>query len=179
MYHPGNAEMNQNCESKIFQNEPVGIALRMFRTYRVNVAEIRDETIRKEYEDTPAFHFFDPAGKPLFELSGRKVDSLSKFDSALDKVWRVSFKTRRDAYARGMKNVLDELDKLSGQQTIYDQDVARNAERPSPRKTRALEKDKAELEELAAEIEQMEKDLKDTVELREEYLPEDDEVADK
>lgn len=180
LYRPDQPDANDAIESTVMQNEQVGIALRMFRCYRVNVLDIQDERIRKEYEDTPSFHFFDPAGEELIRIDSRKADSLSTFDDVVEKVWRKSFKTRLRNFQREFTRMLDQLDKLDGQKQILEQDKARLAEKPNPRKARQLEQEEKELEKMAQEIEKQEEELFASIELRPDYLPADsDKVAEK
>lgn len=178
-YDPDQDEANQSLESKVFTDESLALSLRMFRRYRVNVREISDERIREEYGGTPSFHFFDPANAMLFTLAGKKVDSLSTFDAAVEKAWRSSFTTSRKDFARDMTKILDRLDKVEGRKTNLALQKARLAEKPNPRKERELAAEEQELAKAAEAIAKDEKSLFDGVALRAEYRLEKDEVAAK
>jgi hypothetical protein len=172
VYDPEDEKLNENCSNTIFQNEGIGLALKKFRTLRVDVKTITSERIREQYDRTPAFHFYDPKGELLGKVEGKASASLSKFSSLVNASWNRCFTVRLKDYQKQMTKILDRLDRYDGQKQILDRDLAKLAEKPNPRKKRQLEKEAAELEELAKEIAEDEQGVLTGVELREEYLSE-------
>ena len=181
VYRADDDRVNANCEANIFNNEGVGIAMKKFRTFRVNWHNIPTETLQEEYKNTPAFFFFDPSGKPVTKSQGKKVDSLSTFTKALDTTWRKSFDGKLRDYQKSMTKILDRLDRVEGRQQVLEQSRARLAAKPNPRKQRALDKEDAELREILEKIEKDENALITSVAVRSEHLPAKDgeEVARK
>jgi uncharacterized protein YxjI len=179
VYRPEDEQVNENISSNILENEGVGIAMKKFRTYRVNWHDMPTESLKEEYRHTPAFFFFDPAGEKILQIDGKKVDSLSTFSKALNATWRKSFGSSLRSYQKSMTKILDRLDRVDGQKQVLEQNKARLAEKPNPRKQRALEKEEAELEEQMAEIAKDEQKLLASVEVRSEFLEKDDEEVAK
>ena len=181
VYRADDDRVNANCEANIFNNEGVGIAMKKFRTFRVNWHNIPTETLQEEYKNTPAFFFFDPSGKLVTKSQGKKVDSLSTFTKALDTTWRKSFDGKLRDYQKSMTKILDRFDRVEGRQQVLEQSRARLAAKPNPRKQRALDKEDAELREILEKIEKDENALITSVAVRSEHLPAKDgeEVARK
>ena len=180
LYTPADEKALTALNSTVFQNERVGIAMKKFRCLRVNVEEIDNREIREEYLRTaPSFIFFDPAGGPLAELSGKRATSLSNFSSALEKVWNQSFTVSLKSYTTDVTGVLNELDKINSKVQILEQNQARIKAKPNARKQRKL---KAEAEALRAEKEavlEKEQEILAGVELRPEFRPEEQAVLDR
>lgn len=158
--------------SKVFQNERVGIAMKKFRCYRVNVEEIGNRELREEYLRTaPSFLFFDPAGDAVAELKGKRASSLSTFSACVEKTWNQSFTVRMKPYIKQITEILTRLDKLNGSVQIQEQAEARQDSKPNALKQRKLE---AQAEELRAEREAIladEREVLASVELRSRYRP--------
>ncbi|MEN8151372.1 MAG: hypothetical protein ABFS86_16265 [Planctomycetota bacterium] len=174
VYRPDDDRVNTNCEANIFNNEGVGIAMKKFRTLRVNWHDIPTETLQEEYKRTPAFFFFDPTGKLVTKSQGKKVDSLSTFSKALDTTWRKSFNGKLRDYQKKMTKILDRLDRVDGRQQVLEQSRARLAAKPNPRKQRALDKEDAELGKQLEAIQKDEQKLLASVVVRPEHLPAED-----
>jgi len=170
IYRPDDEQVNNSCNANIFNNEGVGIAMKKFRTYRVNWHDMPTEKLQKEYENTPAFFFFDPTGKLVTKTRGKKVDSLSTFTKALSATWDKSFTGRLRAYQKSMTKILDRLDRVEGRKQVLDQGKARLAAKPNPRKQRALDKEESELNDLSAKIEADEQKLLGSVKVRPDHL---------
>lgn len=164
---------NAKIEGTIFQNEDVGLALKRFHCYKVDVRGMPEGELKEQYlKRDLGFHFFDPAGAPaLRPLTGRRADSLSTFSSYVEKVWDVSYAVRLKDYQKDMKNVLDELDRLDVAQQDVDRKSKRLEERPNPRLQRELDKAKEELAEGKKKVEEMEKEVMAQCTLKEEFLP--------
>ena len=170
VFRPDDDRVNNNCNANIFNNEGVGIAMKKFRTYRVNWHDIPTESLQEVYKNTPAFFFFDPAGNLVTKSRGKKVDSLSAFTKSLDATWGKSFTSKLRAYQKSMTKILDRLDRVEGRKQVNEQGRARLVAKPNPRKQRALDKDAAELSELLAKIEADELALLAGVKLRPEHI---------
>jgi hypothetical protein len=180
IYNPEDERANTACEGNLFQNEGVGLALKKFRTYRLNYHDIPNERLQKEYKNTPAFHFFDPAGKLITKTQGKKVSSLSGFSKALNATWAKSFDTKLSDYQKKMTKILDRLDRVDGRKQVLEQSKGRLLAKPNPRKQRALDMEEAELNKLAEKIAEDEKSLIASVKVRESILENEkdkDEVA--
>ena len=171
VYRPDDDRTNASCEANIFNNEGVGIAMKKFRTFRVNWHDMPTETLQEEYKNTPAFFFFDPTGKLVTKSQGKKVDSLSTFSKALDATWTQSFAGKLRSYQKSMTKILDRLDRVEGRKQVLDQSRARLAAKPNPRKQRALDKEDAELAKALEKIEKDEQTLLASVDLKSKHLP--------
>jgi hypothetical protein len=165
---------NTKIEGTIFQNEDVGLAMKRFRCFKVDVRSMPEGDLKEKYLARElGFHFFDPAGQPaLRPLTGKRADSLSTFSSYVDKVWDASYTMRLKDYQKGMKNVLDELDRLDVSQQDVDRKAKRLEEKPNPRLQRELDKAKEELAEGKKKVEEMEKEVVAQCVLKPEFLPE-------
>jgi hypothetical protein len=171
IYDPSDEKDNASAQSNLFQNEGVGIALKKFRTLRVDVTAIRSERVKELYKSTPAFRFYDPSGELVGILEGRNSDSLSSFSSLLERTWDKSFTVRLRGYTKQMTKILDRLDRFDGQKQVLDQNLARLSGKPNARKQRQLEKESEELEKVAREIAEDEQELLASVKLRDDFLP--------
>jgi hypothetical protein len=180
LYTPADDKTVQACNANIFQNERVGIALKKFRTYRVNVEEIDNAELRKEYmRAAPAFLFFDPSGDQVAKLGGKKATSLSGFSSVMGKTWNMSFTVKLKPYTKNMTNILDRLDKINGRTQIMEQSKARLDSKPNAMKQRKLQ---AQAETLRAEKEAVvedEQEILASVELRSKFRPEEQAALDR
>jgi small-conductance mechanosensitive channel len=97
----------------------------------------------------------------------------------MEGTWNKSFDTKLRTYAKGMTKILDRLDRLTGKQTILEQQRARLAESPNPRKEASLKKEADELAQEEKQILEDEQELLAKVTLQSEYLPKKDKVAQK
>jgi hypothetical protein len=170
IYDPSQVDENASCEANLFQNEQVGLAMKKFRTFRLNLVSVRDEHVKAEHS-TPSFLFFDPAGKQLGRLEGKKVDSLSAFTTHMEGAWNKSFETALRAYTRSMTKILDRLDRVEAQKTILTQQKARLEEKPNARKAHEVEQGEKALADELAKVEEDEKEVLGSIVLRTEYRP--------
>lgn len=164
----------QKIDGAIMRNEAVGIGLKRFDCYRVDVMGMPEGELKDKYlRACPAFFFFDPAGQYVKDVSGKKATSLSGFNRLMEYTWDKSFTMSLKAFGKGYKGILDAFDKMDVQQ----QNVARKRqkldERPNPAEKARLDKETAELEEMKKQIEEDEKALFDECKLRPDYLPAD------
>jgi hypothetical protein len=162
---------NQKIEGTIFQNEKMGLALKRFNCYRVNLRNLPEGDLKEEYLRKPGFLFFDPAGQPtLRPLIGKRASSLSTFSSYVEKVFDQSFTMRFDGFVKEMTVVLNMLDAVD----IIDQAITqaqKDGPVTNPRDKRKLEKDIAERDEKKKEVEEYEAEVMAKCSLRPEYLP--------
>ncbi len=178
IYRADDDKANQACNANIFQNEQVGIALKKFRCYRVDVDAIPDDRVRKTYEKmSPSFLFFDPAGDGVAKAQGRRATSLSGFSSAMERTWNTSFAQKLRGYTKQMTRILDRMDRLDGQKQILSQNRTRLAQKPNPRKQRALDREAEELKGEEEKVLQDEQKLLESVAVRPQFLLEKDKVA--
>ena len=175
IYNPEDEKANTSCEGNLFQNEGIGLAMKKFRTFRVNWHDIPTEALQKQYASTPAFHFYDPSGKLISKTQGKKVSSLSTFSKAMNAAWSKSFTSKLRDYQKKMTKILDRLDRVDGRKQVLEQSKARLLAKPNPRKQRALDKEEAELQKLASKIAEDETKLVTSVKVKSGFLVEKDE----
>jgi hypothetical protein len=173
-------EENDELEAEIFSNEQVGLALRQFRRYRVNIDRITREDLRKEYSRTPGFRFFDPTGECVAKLEGKRAGSLKGFTRLVEKVWGHAYTVPLRTYTKQMAKILDRLDKLAQEKETLEAQRARLAEKPNPRKQREVDREAKEIEKEEQQIQEDEKAIFEQVKLRPEFLEDQEEkVAQK
>jgi cell shape-determining protein MreC len=130
------------------------------------------EKIRKQ---TPIFRYFDPAGKPLEELSGKRATSKSAFGARVEALWKISFEKVLKEYVREMNDLLDRMDRLATEkQRIEDQITRADG---NPQKVAALQKEAERLKTDENTIKQDEEKLLGSVTVRPEFKPAGDEKA--
>ena len=168
---------NQTCETTVFQNEKLGLALKRFRLVRVDVETINDARLRKQYSNTPAFHVIDPKGQTLARLQGKQATSLSRFSSMVGTAWKKMFATDQRNFVKSMTKILTRLDRVTAEKTVLAAKRQRLEEKGSRAKLASLARDEAELAEVEAEIEKDEKQIIQKCALRPSYMAEKDEVA--
>lgn len=171
-YSPDDDKSLRAVDGNIFQNERVGLALKKFRCFRVNVLEIPSAELREKYEKAaPSFMFFDPNGDQVAEVSGKRAESLSGFSGVMERTWDSCFSVSLKQYTKGMTKILDRLDRLDSQRQALERDRARLEERPNPAKQRKLAGEEEELKAELAQLAEDEKALLTDIELRPEYRP--------
>jgi hypothetical protein len=164
---------NTKIEGTVFQNEDVGLLLKRFNCYKVDVRNLPSGDLQEKYLREVGFHFFDPAGEPtLRPLVGKRSASLSTFSSYVEKVWDGSYTMRQKEFTKRMKDVLDGLDRVDSKKQVLAKKKEKLAERPNPRLQRAVEKEEAEIAEEAKAVEELEKEITAECTLRPEFLPE-------
>ncbi len=170
----------KKLDGTIFRNENVGLALKRFNCYRVNVLDMPEGKLKDKYmhkKRLPAFYFFDPAAKPVAKIEGRRAKSLSSFSRYMEKLWTASFTMKLKDYQKKMKDILDRYDKVEGRQIVLDKEKARLEKRPNPAKKRKLEAQEAKLRAQKKKIEEDEQAIFDACTLRPEFLPHGDQNA--
>ena len=160
----------------IMRNEPVGLGLKRFNCFRVDVLGMPEGDLRKKYEkEAQAFYFFDPALNQTSRLAGKRAMSLSAFNSCLGKTWSKTFTVKLKAFQKSMKDILDRLDKLDGQKQVLNRKRAKLAEKPNPGKQRALDAELKRFEEERTKVEEDERAIQESCTLQPEFLPQKDE----
>lgn len=156
----------------IFQNENVGLSMKRFNCFKLDVHGIPDGNLKKKYMKQVGFHFFDPKGELIGKpLVGKRSTSLSGYTSAVEKAWGQVFTMRLKTYQKKMKHVLDGFDKVDGKLQVLQKQEERLATKPNPAKKRQIDKDKAELNEMKKLVEEEEKGVFEECALKPEFLP--------
>ena len=151
----------------------------MFRTVKIDVEGIDDSKLRHEYGETPGFLVVDPHKNELLHIRGRRAVSVSRFKGFVGKCWGKLFEMRQRDFLKGMKKILDRLDKVSGKKTVLQAKKARLEGRPNARKAREIAQEEQELAEEEASIQRDEEEIKKRCKLRDEYLKPADEAGEK
>jgi hypothetical protein len=163
---------NRRIDNTIFQDESVGLALKRFHCFKVNVRNLPDGKLKKQYLKDLGFYFFDPAGKPdLRPLTGRSSTSLSSFSRSAQKEWDNSFTMRFRDYSRKMKDVLDGYDRIDQKKKVLVTKKEHLKSRPNPRLERDVKKAEAELADETKQVQETEHGIMTDCTLRSEFLP--------
>jgi hypothetical protein len=130
------------------------------------------EKLKKQ---TPLFRFYDPAGKPLDDLSGKRASSKSAFSGRIEKLWNMSFEMALKDYAGQMSEILARMDKVATeQQRVTDQLTRAEG---NAQKVAALQKEAEALKTEENTINQDEQKILASVKVRAEFAPGGDEKA--
>ncbi len=171
-YDPTDDQGLQKIDGTIMKNENVGIALKRFNCYRVNVQEIPDGEMKTKYiKEVPAFYFFDPSGGPLASVTGKRAASLSGFTKLLEGTWDKSFTVTLKEFGKQYKEILDGFDKVDVKQQAVTRDRQKLEEKPNPQLKKEVEAAEAELAKEKAKVEEQEKSILENCKLRPEFLP--------
>ena len=155
----------------IFQNENIGLAMKRFNCFKVDIHGIPDGDIKKKYMKRIGFHFFDPKGEAIGKpLVGKRSTSLSGFSSAVERGWVSVFTMKLKVYQKAMKHVLDGFDKVDSKKQVLDKQLERLAKKPNPAKKKQIEKELAVLNEMKKKVEEEEKGVFEKCSLRPKYL---------
>lgn len=174
LYDVADDKSLKKIDGVIMKNEGVGIALQRFNTYRVNVLDMPDCELKDKYlKRLPAFHFFDPAAKPLRAVTGKRAGSLSMFTKLMEATWNKSFTMTLKKFQKGMKDVLDALDKYEVKKQVVDKKRERLEEKPNRGVQRQVDAEQAKLDVMRKEIDELEKEVVDKCTLRPKFLTEE------
>ena len=158
----------------IFQNENIGLAMKRFNCFKLDVHAIPDGDLKEKYIKQVGFHFFDPKGDKIGKpLCGRRSTSMSAFNSAVERAWTKVFELTIKEYQKLMKKVLDGFDKVDVKKQSIDRDKESLAKKPNPAKSRQLEKKVAEMEKQKKKVEETERAVIAKCALKKEFLPAD------
>lgn len=171
-FDPTDEQGIQKIDGTIMKNEPVGIALKHFNCYRVNVQEIPEGDLQKKYaKEVPAFYFFDPAAQLIASVTGKRAASLSGFAKLMEGTWDKSFTVSLKEFTKQYKEILDALDKLDVKQQAITRDRQKLEEKKDPKLQKEVEAAEAELAVEKKKIEDQEKSVLEGCTLRPEFLP--------
>jgi hypothetical protein len=163
-------------DSKIFSNEKIGIAMKRFTCLKGSIQSIPDERVAlKLAKQTPIFYFYDPAGKPMKELKGKRAMSTSAFTAQVSQLWDDSFVMDIKEYSKRMAVVLSEIDDLEGKKAQLTDQMDRAADKPA--KLRQLQKEQEALAKDEKRVQEMEEELLKAAALKPEFTAEGDESA--
>ena len=161
---------NEALESRVFNNEKIGIAMKRFTCLRGTIQMIPDERIADEaLRRTPSFYFFNPAGELLNEVHGKRATSRSGFSGNVEKLFNVSFEMSLKDYSKRMGKILDQMDRVAGEKERLDAKMERAAD--SPGKLAALVKEQDELQKKQTALEELEQELLGISGIKAEFLP--------
>ena len=163
-------------EGKIFCNEKIGVAMKRFVCLRGSVQSIPDGRLaEKMARQTPIFYFYDPAGKPVKELKGKRATSTSAFSAVVSKLWDLSYELKLKAYSKQMGQILDEMDKVESAKARLTDQMDRAADKPA--KLRQLQQEQDELAKQEQRVQEMEAELLKSCTLKPEFTAAGEESA--
>jgi len=158
-------------DSKIFCNEKIGLALKRFTCLKGSIQSIPDERLAlKIARQTPLFYFYDPAGKPMKVLKGKRATSTSAYSAQVGKVWNTSFVMKLKVYTKKMSQVLDEICKIDAAKARLTDKMDRAADKPG--KLAQLQKEEQALAKKEQKVQEMEEELLQASGLKPEFSPE-------
>jgi hypothetical protein len=160
---PGKAAIEEN-----FRDEKVCIALERFLCLRADLKSLPDGKQREKLrQKTPALFFFDPAGKPVFALSGRRAASPAALSSLVKKLWKASFTLSLRSYTKQKDDILDRLTRIDRMRESVQASASRAEGKTA--KVANLNRDIEELEGLMLAVRRDDGKLAKSVRLREKY----------
>ena len=169
------AEKDITKANAIFQNENIGLAMKRFNCFTVDVQAIPDGPIKEKYFRQIGFHFFDPKGNAVGKpLTGKRSSSLSAFNRIIERAWNKVFTMTIKDYQKQMKKVLDGFDKVDVNKQAIDRDRAKLAKKPNPAKAKALEREEAEMASAKKKVEELEAGITAKCALKPEFLGEEE-----
>lgn len=169
-FDPTDEQGIQKIDGTIMKNEPVGIALKHFNCFKVNVQDIPEGDVKKKYlKEVPAFYFFDPAAKLVANVTGKRAASLSGFAKLMEGTWDKSFTVSLKEFTKQYKEILDALDKLDVKQQAVTRDRQKLEEKKDPKLQKEVEATEAQLAVEKKKIEDDEKAVLEGCALRPEF----------
>jgi uncharacterized protein YdcH (DUF465 family) len=164
------SKTNDSLEANVFSDEKVALAMKRFVCLKATIQSIPDEKVAEKLRrQTPIFRYFDPAGKALEELSGKRAASRSAFSARVEALWKLSFEKVLKEYVSEMSDLLDRMDRLATEKQRIEDQITR-AE-GNPQKVAALQKEAESLKTDENTIKQDEEKLLGSVTVRPEFLP--------
>lgn len=163
-------------ESKIFSNEKIGVAMKRFTCLKGSIQSIPDERLAlKIARQIPVFYFYDPAGKPIKQLKGKRAMSTSAFSAMVGKLFDLSFDMKLKVYTKRMGQILDEMDKVESAKMRLQDKMERAAGKTG--KLAQLQKEQDALAKDEQKVQEMEQELLKACTLKDEFSPEGQESA--
>ncbi len=118
--------------------------MKRFVCLKGSIQSIPDERLAtKIARQTPVFYFYDPAGKGLKQLKGKRATSTSAFSACVAKLWDASYVMRLKTYTKKMGQVLDQIDKVEAAKQRLSDKMDRAADKPA--KLKQLQKEEKAL----------------------------------
>jgi hypothetical protein len=155
-YRQDDKFLNDLIQTTTLQDESIVLSLKKLRCVRIDVATIPDEESKKTYENTPAFHFYDPHAECLGKLEGDDAIAITRFAGLVKKTWSKVFTMSQSSFVKNMQKALDGYDRITAKRAkLSSRDDA---------KRQGLEAEEAKLRDL-------EKDTMEKCTLKKEYLP--------
>ncbi len=134
------------------------MALKRFVCLKGSIQSIPDERLAdKIARQTPLFYFYDPAGKPMKLLKGKRATSTSAFSACVAKLWDVSYVMRLKTYTKKMGQILDQIDKVEAAKKRLSDKMDRAANKPG--KLRQLQKEEKALAAQEKKVQEQEEEL--------------------
>jgi hypothetical protein len=177
LYRGSEEEATDACDAHLRGDEEASLALERFRRYRVDVETLTSRSLREEYRGTPAYVFFDPAGTEVSRVEGKRASDCRSFGRALARAWRETYRDRLRRYAKAMDEILDEKEKISDRRARAEAEWTELAERPNPRKERALQRVSREIESDLEKLLEKEREIRSALTLRKEFKEGAEELA--
>ncbi len=164
----------KKIDGAIMGNESVGIALKRFNCFRVNVLDMPEGDLKKKYlRECPAFYFFDPAAKIVKRVAGKRATSLSSVNKLIEYTWNKSFTKKIKKFSKAYKGILDRLDKYDVKLQSVARDRKKLDERPNKTVERKVKASEEALAELRKKIEEDEQEVIASCQLKPCFLPEE------
>jgi hypothetical protein len=164
------AKTNDSLQNTVFADEKVGLALKRFACFKAVIQSMPDaKAAEKMRPQTPIFHFYDPTGKEVDTLSGKRATSKSGFAGRVEKVWDLSYEMPLKVFAKQMGGILDRLDQVAGEKQRLEDQMARAAENPG--KLAGLKKDQEALTAQEKAVEADQQKLIDSIVVRAAFRP--------
>jgi hypothetical protein len=151
-----------------FSMERICLPLRRFHCLRAATSSVPDSRLERDLlKRAPILYFYDPSGRLVGTLEGKRGCSASAIERRVKRLWDLSFTVRIRDYLKRMDDILDRTAALERSRA----GLARKKElaRDRPRKLAALEKQEEQLELTAKRIAADEKKIMDACRLRKQF----------
>ena len=107
-------------QNQVFGSLNVWIALSRFNCLRAETDKMPLCALKKRYEKLGlAIFLFDPAGKLVREIKGKRVRSKSHVGSSIEKTWDTSFTMKLGVYGKKLKELFGRRAKIQGKQRRF------------------------------------------------------------
>jgi hypothetical protein len=164
----------KKIDGAIMGNEQVGIALKRFNCFRVNVLDLPEGELKKKHlKEAPAFYFFTPDAKLSNKVYGKRATSLSSVSKLIEGLWNESYDKSHKEFCKEYKAVLDAFDGADLEKQKNDRLQAKLDEGANPSLEKKLKAQKEVVANMTKEIEEMEQKILGSFKLKAKYLPEE------
>jgi len=153
---PGSAdEVIDKIETIVFKNEKIGLAMKAFRTVKIDPANAADDAYVSEHGKTvPRLLLIDPVKEKVKVLEAKRI-KVSALYSAMKKVAAGFYKEKLDKVVKQHLRLLNERDKLASEMKRLQDRETRLADEDGPAAKRKLQKVVKEREDLTGELEEL------------------------